>query len=627
MTRTSNKKLDRKLRLSQTVSPFGVGAIFDLLGESFVACDIAMWGAHGDTIRLSRLEHELGVDRLRSAPSQVELFGRKGAGVPYSRFPRWLFCQKCRTMYWWRRSDEREDAPALCSRNNCGSKAPLVPMRFVVVCPNGHLSDVPWREWAHSNATDPAQRQCQSLNLALTRSSSASAGLAALRVYCRSCKAARSLAGISARDSLLPLNADFGAAVACQGTQPWQRNDGGHSCDQQIQVVQRGASNIYFPEVRSALDIPPASDYDPYSELSIQITTQPEFEALVSAPDGPLAPILIAAIAEKLGCPESAVESAIQIAVSHSAGSIHNSPAADKGESDLYDDEWTAFTAPDVEPHPRDKFVKVSARFFAGDPPPGSEGLEGLVDQVALATRLREVRALAGFRRFSDDGPAVRPDLDRGLSWLPAVEVFGEGIFLSLREDAVRRWESQSRVREIEATMEQRRSRSLAATRLRPATARYMALHTFAHILIRQLSFECGYATASLRERVYARRTDDPSSSQAGVLIYTAAGDVEGTLGGLVAQGKPPRLAATVLRALEGAAWCSTDPLCRENSGQGFQALNRAACHACSLLPETSCEAGNKLLDRTLILGDGNSLVGLFEKALEVSFSRAKEAR
>ena len=112
-----------------------------------------------------------------------------------------------------------------------------------------------------------------------------------------------------------------------------------------------GASSIYFPEVRTALDIPPGSNYDPYSELNLQITTHPAFEAVRSAPDGPLAPSLIAAISEELGCPESAVELAVQIAVSQSAGSLHDLPAADKGESDLYDDEWTAFTAPDVEPH------------------------------------------------------------------------------------------------------------------------------------------------------------------------------------------------------------------------------------------------------------------------------------
>src|SRR5262245_42039473 len=103
--------VDRKMRLSQTVSPFGVGAIYDLLGESFVACDTGFWGTRGRTIRLERLERDLKVSSFRSAPSQVELWGRSGPGVPYVRFPRWLFCQRCRTMYLWRRGDEVQGEP------------------------------------------------------------------------------------------------------------------------------------------------------------------------------------------------------------------------------------------------------------------------------------------------------------------------------------------------------------------------------------------------------------------------------------------------------------------------------------------------------------------------------------
>lgn len=143
---------------------------------------------------------------------------------------------------------------------------------------------------------------------------------------------------------------------------------------------------------------------------------------------------------------------------------------------------------------------------------------------------------------------------------------------------------------------------------------RFVLLHTLAHLLIRQLSFDSGYTTSSLRERVYGR----PEFGQCGVLLYTAAGDAEGTLGGLARQGEAPQFAETLIRMLEAAAWCSADPLCAEHTGQGFGNLNRAACHACTLLPGTSCQTGNTLLDRALVVGSAG-VPGYFTDVLDAS--------
>ena len=133
-------------------------------------------------------------------------------------------------------------------------------------------------------------------------------------------------------------------------------------------------------------------------------------------------------------------------------------------------------------------------------------------------------------------------------------------------------------------------------------TAKYLLLHTFAHALIAQLSFDCGYGSASLRERIYCE-LDEPDQPMQGVLIYTASGDSEGTLGGLVRQGEPDQMRTVIERAIHHARWCSSDPVCIESVGQGSDNANLAACHGCVLLPETSCETGNRLLDRGLIVG------------------------
>jgi hypothetical protein len=186
---------------------------------------------------------------------------------------------------------------------------------------------------------------------------------------------------------------------------------------------------------------------------------------------------------------------------------------------------------------------------------------------------------------------------------------------MSLDERRLAQWEAQDRIRERAQELERRRQASFLAARFPPVTGRFVLLHTLAHLLIRQLAFECGYASASLRERVYSR-TAEEGEPQSGILIYTAAGDTEGTLGGLARQGEPPRLARTLLNALQSAVWCSSDPLCRESKGQGFGSLNLAACHACTLISETSCVNANALLDRTMVLGTPEVADGYFSEPL-----------
>lgn len=125
-------------------------------------------------------------------------------------------------------------------------------------------------------------------------------------------------------------------------------------------------------------------------------------------------------------------------------------------------------------------------------------------------------------------------------------------------------------------------------------------LHTLAHLLIRELALECGYNAASIRERIYADTgTGDP---QAGILVYTAAADSDGTLGGLVELGKPENLGRLLEQALSRAKVCSSDPLCSEHDPEKDRTLHGAACHACAFVSETSCEKGNRYLDRALVV-------------------------
>jgi hypothetical protein len=241
------------------------------------------------------------------------------------------------------------------------------------------------------------------------------------------------------------------------------------------------------------------------------------------------------------------------------------------------------------------------------DTPPG---YDRLIDQVVLVSRLREVRALLGFTRLSaPDRDELRPpkriSLSRGPSeWVPAVEQRGEGIFLEFHEERVARWaESVAEHEHIVALG--RAYRQWARDRDQtPVTrfpiARFLLIHTLSHMLMRQVALECGYSSASLRERIYLGSAGAPT---AGLLLSTAASDSEGTLGGLVSLGEPRHLERILRLALEAAAHCSSDPLCAEHLPEFPSAtLHNAACHACLFASETSCESGNRWLDRAVLV-------------------------
>ncbi len=273
------------------------------------------------------------------------------------------------------------------------------------------------------------------------------------------------------------------------------------------------------------------------------------------------------------------------------------------GEADIKGPEWEVLTAanpPADYPHFMSKKVAT---------PPG---FESRIARVPLLERLREVNALLGFTRVEapeeSSDPNERPQMAglarRKPDWVPANQVHGEGIFIQFDETALRTWEAQAGVQLVDRMLRAghggwRNSRHLDPNEGYPGI-RYAMLHTLSHLLIRELALECGYNAASIRERIYA----DVSSTnpQAGILIYTAAADSDGTLGGLVDLGKPENLGRLFRQALNRSKICSSDPLCSEHDPSKDRSLHAAACHACSLVAETSCERGNRYLDRSLLV-------------------------
>jgi hypothetical protein len=283
-------------------------------------------------------------------------------------------------------------------------------------------------------------------------------------------------------------------------------------------------------------------------------------------------------------------------------------PQEPESSRDLLEEEWHLLAKPTTERQDED---------FRAVPTPSPDGYDLLLEQVVQVTRLREVQALVGFTRIAapdrrDLAPGNRVSLSHGpVHWVPAAEQRGEGIFLQLREDAVAAWSAKVTDHPRLVALRHAHQRWCHKRALPPPppgfpVPRFVLLHTFSHLLMRQVALECGYSSSSIRERLYI---GSPSHPAAGVLLSTAASDSEGTLGGLVALGNARYLKRLLDQALEDASGCSSDPLCAEHVPEyPSDTLHAAACHACLFASETSCETNNRWLDRACLIdltGDG----------------------
>jgi hypothetical protein len=605
------KKIERSIRLSQVISNYGVGALYDILGESLVLTDTTRWldQGKGNEIKAERLIRNLRSISGYSTISNLYEPARKDSdeSLPFMRFPRWLFCSTCRRMKRWTFKDEVEGESPVCPF--CSGHPKLTPMRFITICEQGHMSDVDWVRWAHSGQNAEHQKTCQSQELEFITGNSKSGGLDSIGVRCRSCGSFRSLEGITSPDVLKS------TGVRCFGKQPWQQADKANRCDSRTHVVQRGAGNVYYPQIQSALTIPPESQHQEDAPVALEklVMDHPLAQFLSSDRDNTeFFETIVAKIAAAVGCSEKEV---IQIADGKS-GEADATGAAISIEAE----EWYALITEIKEVHDKDKFVTKHINISEGNTLPE---LAGCIDKLVSVIKLREVRALTGFFRYHPGGTeengvtsAIRPDLTGQLTWLPAVEAFGEGIFLTLKEPDLQKWEQQPEIKKRAALLTERMGKSSLEYFLPSATPRYILLHTLSHLLIRRLAFECGYSSASLRERIYS--SGPGNDAKAGILIYTAAGDSEGTLGGLARQAESTRFRKTLLSALQDAANCSADPICIESKGQGLDTLNLAACHACTLVSETSCTSFNLILDRAMVIG-GSGVPGFFKDLLNAA--------
>ncbi len=584
------------VRRSSIIITHGPGSIIDFRSGGYggaaisvVAAGLEEWDrnapppglGHQQTVFEPRLQQQLGVEGFRLPPVAPQVapgvYSKRAGKLVGVRFPRWLQCPKCHLVQQSRAWMEDPGDPALycasCSQKAGGrNRVHVVPVRFIVMCEKGHLDEFPWDWWVKHEEACPKPDRRRELKL----QGSATAGLAGLILTCLGCDARRSLEGCFS-PSAIPSQ--------CQGRRPWL-GDADETCTGEPRVVQRGASNIYFSVVESALDIPPWSD-------DLQKKIGMRWAMLEQAPDQNARRVLIQALrlADVTGKPEAELITTI-------------------------DERITRLRSPDrnIRWEEYQQFVQHTQPFgenteFEIRPGVAPPELAGVLTAVTRATRLREVRAIRGFTRVfppaaGDEERVARISLNR-TSWLPAVENRGEGIFIQLRLDRVKQWEAQPAVVDRAATIRAAYEkawldRGRPGTPPKQLTPRLLLVHSLSHALIRQLSLSCGYGSASLRERLYVNTN---GWEMAGLLVFTSSPDADGTLGGLARQGESSNIVRIFEESLTAMTWCSSDPLCIEGVHATSEPASGAACHACLLASETSCEEFNTFLDRAFLVG------------------------
>ncbi len=591
------------VRLSHLLRYCSVGAVVRGPDYLLSVMDITHWTdragnmAAEEITYVEQVKSALGITQvLRKPPVAQERDSGEidGTCVPAVRFPLWMSCPRCGLLHYkpWH-GLAKEEVPRCHETNTkkCLNRPRLEQVPWVLVHECGHLTDVPWHFLAHREAVTADQKQCGAdwaqayLRLSNTKRKKR-------KLRCGRC------AATSTFDDRIPIS--YGG----KWQQPWLSLPA-EELDQPASILEINDARVHSPVTSNALVIPPESRIRKGSVVDRVYSTS-QFRREIEQAKTPLAKkSVFQRIARELRCTvEDIKEALIEI---------------DRGYP-LYGDEITVGLlleseylalmgelpdlAEDEDFVPRHFTEKWKSLISTIDEKSKLGAIIKSIDQLVAVSRLKEIMVMTAFQRMN--GKMVPPDISGNSDWLPALELYGEGIFFSISEDALAVWESNPII--VERAEQLRRRFVKANMNFGPSQSelivnpRFILLHTLSHLLIRQLESQAGYPAASLKERIYSAKGSD--LAMAGILIYVAVPDIVGSLGGLAELAAPQRFLRLISSVFDHAQWCSIDPVCAEHEGQGPHLLNRAACHACSLVPEPSCVYGNVLLDRAFIKGD-----------------------
>lgn len=630
------------LRPSAMLYTSGIGATVDLPHLSVMPHGLDAWEpiyarrpGPPDVVLEPRLREvvrsHLGpqVEQLRKPPWAPEEIGKTDTaidlGIPGRVFPQWLRCTGCNLLasvvdglFTYKNTNRFRPDQAQFFHEKCtgwaegGKKVsrkpkpqPALPARYLIACPNGHLDEFPYKAWVHHG------KPCKEPNPRLRMREWKSNIGPDVQIICQVCDAQRGMREATGpkADSKLPL---------CRGRHP--HLDAFYPCDQRGKLMMLGAANQWFPSTVNLLALP-REEAASIDDLVPLLRSLPADD--VAEVESPAELKFFRKLAAKVAqtdafddVDDDTLWEAILIARGELArDSVSIDPERRRDPRTVLAPEWTVLTNESkYTRHSGSQDFKAVTRGVAPE-------LRPLVSAVVAVEKLKKVNAFIGFTRIDafdriDDAAArVAPiSRDGRPTWVPATEDRGEGVFLQFDEQVVSDWEERVLTSSVWASFrtahrlnfERRLSKTAgpvdADARFPPP--RYWALHTLAHLMIREMAMSSGYGSASLAERIYAWRADEHHGAAAGFLIATTASDSEGTLGGLVELARPEKLRAVTQAALQRGSRCSSDPICSHRVPRDKEDfLHGAACHFCLFISETSCERTNRFLDRRLLLG------------------------
>lgn len=573
-----------QFRRSQVVTTYGPGSLIDLPNDSAIVGGLDTWPhpTKLDEIQEPRLTARLQVatgvphPKLYAPPPEPDSPWEPMRAIGAHRFPGWYLVQEFQSQ--GERQKARRLVPARALDNRKFEGQPVVPIRFVRGCRKGHIDDIDWRRFIHGD-----ESTCRR---PLWLVEQGTGDLGDLRVRCE-CGESRLL--WEAKDlSGNPLG-------SCRGARPWLGNFANEPCGEPSRLLTRTASNAYFPQLHSVLSLPNRAS-------KVESVVRELWDDLQIVKD-----------AAGLAFMKQKPSVAQLLAGFDDAEVLKTIDALRKGSSEDRPLKVVELDAILAAPEGYGDDVPVDPNFHARRLPDAAwrrTDLSSGVEAVIQLHRLREVIALSGFTRFEAITRDINGEYDSDVhpaaialdpSWFPAIENRGEGLFLQLRPGAVAAWlgrpDVQARLRRLAEGHEH--WREVRKARMDFPGGPYILLHTMAHLMIQSVSMHCGYPASSIRERIYV----DAGLGRFGILLYTASPDAEGTLGGLVAQGR--HVEAHLAHALRLGALCSNDPICAQHHpGESLEErwLHGAACHGCTLISETSCEMRNDYLDRALVV-------------------------
>ncbi len=601
---------------SQLLLTYGPGAMLDLPDQAVIVSGLQGW-RYGPNMKpvaedrlIALLRDQLGdklsptFSGLRQPPEQDEdRRDERAPGVEVLLFPSWFTVDEdadpsgaegdkgSQALEKRRRMVEFEHLTVTkggkLSYKDDKKRREVNPIRFVAACTKGHLQDIDWRFLVHRNG----DRTCRKPMYWVERGVSSDPSDISVRCTCG--------AMLTMADLYKPK-----FLGTCRAESPWLQPQrlADEGCGIDLRLLPRSATNTYFAQTVTVISL---TNSDDRARQTVQ-EHRPTIDSIRALPN--FLEILRSLPNTKDAFSEFTDDEILR-ALDEETGEVTTSANPRIAEFDI---------------------LASGARFIGHDGPTSHlfaetlplEGLDlrepwrGFLKGVVKVHRLREVTCLYGFTRLESPPTAAESELDeiqlavdgadlaRNVEWLPAIEQYGEGIFLHVDPAFLNRWRDQQPA-VVARALVLREGETRDAERLnRPPShlgIAYWALHSLSHALMSELSLECGYPLSSLKERVYSSGVSQ--AERFGLLIYTSTAGGQGTLGGL--SGMAHRVGELLTRAMKRLELCSNDPICAEHSPNGDhddRHLHGAACHACLLIPETSCEARNTRLDRGLLV-------------------------